>query len=94
MAIVSVPPFGIASRALMHKLRIASSIWFASAIAGGYAVLLSSWGFKVHIWFGLLTVTAMMISAISALTLLPSLIWTLRPRFVFGVGHDSRTHPR
>ena len=61
-----------------------ATLFVASAIAGGYAVLLLSWGFYIHIWFGFLTATAMIVSALSALILLPSLILTFRPRFIFG----------
>lgn len=60
-----------------------ATLFVASAVAGGYGVLLLSWGFYIHIWFGILTATAMLISSLSALILLPSLILTLRPRFIF-----------
>lgn len=60
-----------------------ATLFVASAVAGGYGVLLLSWGFYIHIWFGILTATAMLISSLSALILLPSLIMTFRPRFIF-----------
>lgn len=60
-----------------------ATLFVASAVAGGYGVLLLSWGFYIHIWFGILTATAMLISSLSALILLPSLILTFRPRFIF-----------
>lgn len=59
-------------------------LFVSSAIAGGYGVLLLSWGFYIHIWFGLLTSVAMLVSSLSALIFLPSLILTFRPRFIFG----------
>lgn len=58
-------------------------LFVASAVAGGYGVLLFSYGYYVHMWFALLIATAMLVSSVAALTLLPSLILTLRPRFVF-----------
>jgi predicted RND superfamily exporter protein len=42
-----------------------ATLFVASTIAGGYAVLLLSWGFYIHIWFGFLTATAMIVSALS-----------------------------
>jgi predicted RND superfamily exporter protein/outer membrane lipoprotein-sorting protein len=59
-------------------------LFVASAIAGGYALLLLSWGYAVHLWFGILIPAAMLVSSFSALTILPSLILSVRPRFVFG----------
>ena len=66
-----------------------ATLFVASAIAGGYAVLLFSWGFYIHIWFGFLTATAMLVSALSALILIPSLILTFRPRFIFGKAREQ-----
>lgn len=68
-----------------------ATLFVASAIAGGYAVLLLSWGFYIHIWFGFLTATAMIVSALAALILLPSLILTFRPRFIFGKARERLT---
>jgi predicted RND superfamily exporter protein/outer membrane lipoprotein-sorting protein len=59
-------------------------LFVASAISGGYAVLLLSYGFYLHMWYAIQIATAMLVSALGALTLLPSLILTFRPRFVFG----------
>ena len=58
-------------------------LFVASAVAGGYGVLIFSYGFYVHMWFAVLIATAMLVSAFSALTILPSLILAFRPRFVF-----------
>ncbi len=60
-------------------------LFVASAVAGGYGVLIFSYGFYVHMWFAILIATAMLVSALAALTILPSLILAFRPRFVFGV---------
>lgn len=59
-------------------------LFVASAVAGGYGVLIFSYGFYVHMWFAVLIATAMLVSALAALTVLPSLLLTFRPRFVFG----------
>lgn len=58
-------------------------MFVATAVAGGYAVLMASWGFLIHIWLGALIAMAMVISAASALTVMPALIVLLRPRFLF-----------
>ncbi len=59
-------------------------LFVASAVAGGYGVLIFSYGFFVHMWFAILIATAMLVSALAALTVLPSLLLIFRPRFVFG----------
>jgi hypothetical protein len=59
-------------------------LFVASAVAGGYGVLLFSYGYYIHMWFAILIATAMLVSSLAALTVLPSLLLTLRPRFVFG----------
>jgi outer membrane lipoprotein-sorting protein len=40
-------------------------------------------GFLLHLWMGILIALAMLVSSISALTLFPALILTLRPKFIF-----------
>jgi len=60
-----------------------ATLFVASAVAGGYGLLALSWGFNIHIWFAILIVSAMLTSCLAALTLLPSLILTFRPRFIF-----------
>lgn len=59
-------------------------LFVASAVAGGYAVLMASPGFNIHIWLGLLTTVAMLAGAVSTLTLYAALLLTLRPTVVFG----------
>ncbi|WP_062065826.1 MMPL family transporter [Cellvibrio sp. OA-2007] len=63
-------------RALRSTMRTAGKaiVYVATAIAGGYSVLMLSKGFYVHIWFGVLIVTSMLISAIAALLVVPSLL--------------------
>jgi predicted RND superfamily exporter protein/outer membrane lipoprotein-sorting protein len=60
-----------------------SAIFFvAAATAAGYSVLLFSQGFWTHIWMGILISTAMITSALAALTLVPLLLTWSRPLFV------------
>jgi hypothetical protein len=65
-------------------------LFVASAVSGGYGVLLFSYGFHVHIRFAIFIAAAMLVSSLGALTILPSLIWAFRPRFVF---EGARRHP-
>ncbi|HYE88388.1 MAG TPA: outer membrane lipoprotein-sorting protein [Vicinamibacterales bacterium] len=59
-------------------------LFVAAAVGGGYATLLLSWGFNFHIWMAILISSAMVISSIATLTLIPALALVLRPRFIFG----------
>ena len=60
-----------------------ATIFVSTAVAGGFGVLITSWGFNVHVWLGLLIALAMLVSAFSTLTVFTSLILTLRPKFIF-----------
>jgi hydrophobe/amphiphile efflux-3 (HAE3) family protein len=66
-----------------------ASLFVSSAVAGGFGVLMFSWGFMIHLWMGFLIGLAMIVSSISALTIFPSLILSLRPKFIF----EERTSP-
>ena len=70
--------------AIARTMRTAGKavVYVASAISGGYAVLMLSFGFYVHIWFGMLIVMSMIVSATSALVLIPSLIKWHTPKFL------------
>lgn len=57
-------------------------LYVGAAVAGGYAVLMFSFGFYVHIWFGLLTVVAMVVSVLASLLLLPALVNDIQPAFL------------
>ena len=59
-------------------------MFVATAIAGGYAVMMLSWGFLIHFWLGLLISVAMLVSASAALTIMPALALIVRPAFLFG----------
>jgi uncharacterized protein len=79
--------------AIRTTLRTAGKavVYVATAVATGYAVLMLSFNFYVHIWFGMLIVMSMVTSACTALLLVPALIMFKPPRF-FRVG-SARGHP-
>ena len=58
-------------------------LFVAIAVAAGYGVLLTSFGFNIHKWMAILIGTAMIVSALSALLLIPALTLTFRPDFIF-----------
>ena len=58
-------------------------LFVAIAVAAGYGVLLTSFGFNIHIWLAILIGTAMIVSAVSALLIIPALTLTFRPNFIF-----------
>ena len=58
-------------------------LFVAIAVAAGYGVLLTSYGFNIHKWLAILIGTSMIVSALSALLLIPALILTFRPNFIF-----------
>lgn len=60
-------------------------VYVATAITAGYGLLVFSFGFRVHQYLGLLISSAMIVSAIAALTLVPALLRQYKPAFVFGV---------
>ena len=59
-------------------------LFVASAVAGGYGVLALSYEFAPHLWCAMLIAVSMFVSSVSAITVLPSLVLSLRPRFIFG----------
>ncbi len=77
---------GDAQEALHRAFRSAgkATLFVSTAVAGGFGLLMLSWGFWVHFYLGFLVATAMLVSSITALTLLPAVVFRLRPRFVFG----------
>jgi len=71
-----------------------ATIFVSTAVAGGFGVLVTSWGFTVHVWMGLLIALAMIVSAFATLTIFASLILTLRPKFIFnGKPRDLSWNP-
>ena len=63
-------------------------LFVSTAVAGGFGVLMLSFGFMVHIWMGFLISIAMLVSSIATLTVFPALIFTFRPKFIFN-GKDQ-----
>jgi len=61
-----------------------AAIFVSTAVAGGFGVLILSWGFMIHMWMGFLIAMAMLVSSVTALTVFPALILTFRPQFIFG----------
>ena len=59
-------------------------LFVAIAISVGYGVLLFSFGFNMHIWLATLIATAMLVSVFAALFLIPAMVVTFRPNFVYG----------
>jgi len=59
-------------------------LFVAIAISLGYGVLFFSVGFNIHIWLATLIATSMLTSVIAALFLIPSVVLTFRPNFVYG----------
>ncbi|WP_129643178.1 outer membrane lipoprotein-sorting protein [Peristeroidobacter agariperforans] len=86
---------GSASEAMRRTLLGAGSaiVFVAVAIAAGYSVLILSPGFWNHIWMGILISTAMLTSALAALTLVPMLVHRLRPAFIYGRRAKAQPQP-
>jgi uncharacterized protein len=57
-------------------------LFVATAVAGGYAVLMFSYDYKVHVWLSTFIVLAMLGSVLCALLLIPSAVLTFKPAFV------------
>ncbi len=58
-------------------------LFVAIAVSAGYGVLLLSVGYNIHKWLAILIAEAMIVSSLSALLLIPALILTFRPDFIF-----------
>ena len=71
--------------AVRHVLSTAGKacLFVATAISVGYGVLFFSVGFNMHIWLATLIATSMLTSVFAALFLIPSVILTFRPDFVY-----------
>ena len=72
------------STALTVTLQTAGKacLFVASAIALGYGVLAFSFGFRAHQWLALLIATAMLVSVMASLTLIPAILDRYRPAFL------------
>ncbi len=65
-----------------------AAVFVSTAVAGGFGVLMLSFGFMIHMWMGFLIATAMLVSSVTALTVFPALIFWLRPKFIY----EGRQH--
>lgn len=70
--------------AVSSALRTAGKacLFVATAVAGGYSVLLLSMDYNVHIWLGSFIMLAMLGSVAASLTLIPGALLAFRPKFV------------
>jgi len=59
-----------------------ASLFVATAVAGGYGVLLFSFNYRIHQWLSIFIISSMIISCIAALLLIPALLHTLKPKFI------------
>ncbi|MBI4400536.1 MAG: RND family transporter [Nitrospirae bacterium] len=77
-----------ADKALAVTLTTAGKavIFVAMSVGLGYSILMLT-GFRLHVRLGFLVATAMTVSCLSAVALLPALLYLGRPRFVFGAMH-------
>ncbi len=82
-------------QAIAQTIRTAGKavVYVASAVIGGYAVLLLSFNFYVHVWFGVLIVLSMLVSAATALLLVPALIRQHPPKFLQAASHAQMGIP-
>lgn len=69
-------------------------LYVGSAIAGGYSVLMLSFGFNIHIWSGILILLSMATSVCVTLFVLPALLRRVRPGFLRSGGADTGTAAR
>jgi hydrophobe/amphiphile efflux-3 (HAE3) family protein len=78
---------GVCDDALRVTLATAGKavIYVALAVGLGYSILMFT-GFGMHTRLGFLVAVAMVVSCLSAITLLPAVLCLVRPRFAFGNG--------
>ncbi|WP_211441714.1 efflux RND transporter permease subunit [Collimonas humicola] len=71
--------------AIQHTLASAGKaiLFVATAVAGGYSVLSLSIGYLPHLWLAIFIVLGMFVSAFASLFLVPTLIISLRPKFIY-----------
>lgn len=77
---------GTSEVAAVHHVVVTAGkaiLYVALAVAAGYGVLLFSIGFHIHQWLAILIGVAMIVSALAALLLIPALVLTFRPAFIF-----------
>lgn len=67
-----------------------AALFVSTAVAGGFSVLMLSWDFYLHFWMGLLISMAMLVSSLSTLTIFASLLFSLRPAFIFGTSKTTK----
>lgn len=72
-------------KAIREALRSAGKaiLFVATALAGGYSILMFSFGFYTHIYLGIFIPLAMVTSSFSALIVLTTLVFDLKPKFIY-----------
>ena len=70
-----------------------AALYVATAVVCGYSVLALSIGFNVHLWTALFMGIAMLASVWASLTLVPGMVLSWRPRFVFDTAARTRALP-
>ncbi len=88
LALSATPQLALASALRTSGKAI---VYVSSAVALGYLVLCLS-GFVYHVELGTMVAVAMLVSSVSALTVLPALILITEPPFLFGT-HVAK-HPK
>jgi predicted RND superfamily exporter protein len=73
------------ARAIREALKSAGKavLFVATALAGGYSILIFSFGFYTHIYLGIFIPLAMITSSFSALIVLTSLVYDIKPKFIY-----------
>ncbi len=77
---------GASAVAAVHHVVLTAGkaiLYVALAVAAGYGVLLLSFGFHIHQWLAILIGVAMLVSALAALLLIPTLVLAFKPAFIF-----------
>lgn len=78
-----------AAVSVTYKTAGQAVVYVATAVIGGYSVLMLSYGFMIHFWLGLLVTLSMLVSAAAALTVFPALLTIVRPASIFGHGRGE-----
>ena len=85
LAVSRTPELAVASTLQTSGKAI---VYVSSAIAGGYLVLCVS-GFVFHLELGVLVALAMVVSSLAAISLLPALVLTIEPAFLFATARPA-----
>ncbi|MFN7835458.1 MAG: outer membrane lipoprotein-sorting protein [Burkholderiaceae bacterium] len=81
--------------AVRQALRSAgqASLFVATAVAGGYAVLAVSYDYMVHVWLALFIVVAMLVSVFASLYMVSICVVLFTPRFLMKHSLNNKQSP-